>query len=315
MDISIIIPIYNEEMNIGPLYKEIAGVMDLTKKTYEVIFVDDGSSDNSFQVLKTISEAAKAKDIKLTCIRFRKNFGKSAALMAGFKEAEGDIIITMDGDRQDDPKEIPAFIKEIYSGYDLVSGWKFKRRDKIFKIIPSKAINTLTAWMTGAKLHDMNCCFKAYRKEVAKDLNIYGELHRFIPALVFQKGFTIAEIKVNHRPRLAGKSKYGFRRFFEGLFDLLTVVFLTRFIKKPMHFFGNFGLFSSFLGFLIISILYLRKFIFGSIIGQYEFLFLTGILLIVVGFQFFSIGLLGELLIRVNTEEVKKNYEKEVIKV
>lgn len=310
MDISIIIPIYNEEMSIEPLYREIVEIMNLTKKTYEVIFIDDGSSDNSFKVLEAISEFANAKDIRLICVRFRKNFGKSAALMAGFKKAEGDIIITMDGDQQDDPREIPAFIKEIYSGYDLVSGWKFKRRDDIFKVIPSKAINTLTAWMTGAKLHDMNCCFKAYRREVAKDLNIYGELHRFIPALVFQEGFKITEIKVNHRPRLVGKSKYGFKRFFEGFFDLMTVVFITKFIKKPMHLFGNFGLFSSFSGFLIISILYLRKFIFGSIIGQYEFLFLTGILLIVVGFQFFSIGLLGELLIRVNTEEVKRNYEK-----
>jgi hypothetical protein len=219
----------------------------------------------------------------------------------------------MDGDLQDDPDEIIKLIDKIDEGYDLVSGWKFNRRDPLSKIIPSKIFNIVTSWLTRVKLHDFNCCLKAYRHEVVESLNIYGELHRFIPILVFYNGFKIIEVKVNHYPRKYGKSKYGFRRFLEGFFDLITVLFLTRFIKKPLHFFGNFGLFSSFIGFLVVTSLYIRKFIFGKIIGQYQFLFLSGILLIIVGFQFFSIGLLGELMIGINPEESKRYHIKQKI--
>lgn len=314
IEVSVVIPIYNECQSIAQLYEEIVEVMDLLRKTYEIIIVDDGSTDRSFQIIKELIEKAKSKGVKLSSLRFRKNYGKSAALLAGFKEAKGDIIITMDGDLQDDPGEIPNFIEKIYEGNDLISGWKFNRRDAANKVIPSKIFNAVTSWLTGIKLHDLNCCFKAYRREVIDDLNIYGELHRFIPILVFYNGFKIEEIKVNHRPRKYGKSKYGFKRFFEGFFDLMTVFFLTRFIKKPLHFFGNFGLISSFFGFLIISFLYIRKFVFGIIIGRNPFLFFLGLLLIIVGFQFFSIGLLGELMIRINPDESKRYYIKEVIR-
>lgn len=313
MDLSIVIPIYNEGESIAILYEELVSVCNSLKKPYEIIIVDDGSTDNCRSVLDGLLKKAKESSVRLICIVFRKNFGKSQAIQAGFREARGGIVITLDGDLQDDPNEIPKFISKINEGYDLVSGWKFKRKDPLGKTIPSKVINAITSRLTGIKLHDFNCCFKAYRHEVIEELKIYGELHRYIPALVFSSGFRIAELKVYHRPRKYGESKYGFKRFFEGFFDLITVIFITKFIKKPLHFFGNFGLLSSFLGFSVIIFLYVRKFLLGIYIGHNPYLFLLGILLIVVGFQFFSIGLLGELMVRVNSEETQRSHIREII--
>lgn len=313
MDISIVIPVYNEDGSVVQLYKEIRDTMLQLTKSYEIIFIDDGSIDKSAKALRLLSQIAKKEGVSFTSVRFRRNFGKSAALMAGFLEAKGEIIITMDGDLQDDPGEIPKLLDKLKEGYDLVSGWKFNRKDPSGKVIPSRIFNAVTSFLTGIRIHDFNCCFKAYRREAAKELNIYGELHRYIPALAFHNGFGIAEIKVNHRPRIYGKSKYRFKRLSEGLFDLITVLFITRFIKKPMHFFANCGVSSSILGLTIIFILYIRKLLFGILIGQYQYLFLLGVLLIIVGFQFFSIGLLGELMIRISLGENKRYYIKEVL--
>jgi glycosyltransferase involved in cell wall biosynthesis len=311
MDISIVIPVYNEAENISQLYEEIIKAMAPLEKSFEIIFIDDGSTDNTFSVLQDIYKKAEGTGVNLVCIQLEYNTGKSAGLQIGFKEARGDIILTMDGDLQDDPSEIHKFIEKIDDGYDLVSGWKFKRRDPFTKIIPSRIFNIITSWLTGIKIHDFNCCFKAYHRRVIKGLDIYGDLYRFIPALVFHKGFKIAEIKVNHRPRMHGKSKYGSRRFLQGFFDLLTIIFLTKFTKKPLHFFGNLGLLSSFGGFFIVGFLYVRKFISGTPIGKNQFLFLLGILLVIVGFQFFSIGLLGELMVSLNPEGRKRYHIRE----
>ena len=311
IDISIVIPVYNEAKNITQLYEEITKAMASLERSFEIIFIDDGSTDGTFDALGDIYKKAEEAGINLVCIQLEHNTGKSAGLQTGFKEAKGDIILTMDGDLQDDPNEIHKFIEKMDEGHDLVSGWKFKRRDPFTKILPSKIFNIITSWLTGIKIHDFNCCFKAYRREVIKRLDIYGDLYRFIPALVFHKGFRITEIKVNHRSRIHGKSKYGSRRFFQGFFDLLTIIFLTKFTKKPLHFFGNLGLLSSFGGFFIVVFLYLRKFISGIPIGKNQFLFLLGILLIIVGFQFFSIGLLGELMVSLNPEGRKRYYIKE----
>ena len=231
MDISIVIPIYNESRSINRLYKEIVGVMTSLEKSFEIIFIDDGSTDSTFNILKGIDNEANKNGVNFKYIKGEYNFGKGAALQVGFKEASGKIIITMDGDLQDDPNEIPKLINKINEGYDLVSGWKFKRHDSLTKVIPSKIFNFIISRLTRVRIHDFNCCLKAYRREVVKGLDINGGLYRFIPALVFYKGFKIAEIKVNHRPRIYGKSKYGFKRFFQAFFDLFTIVFLIRFNK------------------------------------------------------------------------------------
>lgn len=300
--ISLVIPIYNESKNIIPLYNDIVETMRSLKSNYEIIFIDDGSSDASSDVLKDLSNRAREEKIKLVSIIFRNNRGKSEALQAGFENAKGNIIITMDGDLQDDPGEIPKFIEKINEGYDVVSGWKFKRQDPITKIAASKVFNVATSWLTGVKMHDFNCCYKAYKRDVTKELTIYGDIYRYIPVILFYAGFKTAEIKVAHRPRIYGKSKYGARRFFGGFFDLITVLFLIKFMKKPLHFFGNFGILSAVLGFFVIASLYIRKFIFGIPIGNNQFLFLLGVLLTVIGFQFFFIGLLAELMIKLNIQ-------------
>ena len=302
MDISIVIPVYNEAQSIIQLYEELVNAATLLRKPFEIIFVDDGSTDNTPQVLKEICVKAQKNRIHISCMRFPQNLGKSACLLAGFEESEGDIVITMDGDLQDNPGEIHGFIEKIDEGYDLVSGWRFKRRDSFTKIMLSKLFNAITFRITRIPLHDFNCCFKAYRRKVIDKLDIYGDLYRFIPALVFQKGFRIAEIKVEHRPRLYGRSKYGLERIPDGFFGLLTIFFLTKFLRKPLYFFGKPGMLSSFFGFLVIAVLYLRKFILGIPIRENQFLFFLGLLFIIAGLQFLSIGLLGELIVRLNPE-------------
>ncbi|NQV16994.1 MAG: glycosyltransferase family 2 protein [Armatimonadetes bacterium] len=298
MKLSFIIPVFNEEQSLQPLYSEILGNIENYK--HEIIFIDDGSSDASFAVMKEL--AAKDKNVKI--IKFRKNFGKAASLDAGFEAAKGDIIFTMDADLQDDPKEIINFIKKIEQGYDLVSGWKKKRKDPIHKTFPSKLFNAITAKFFRLKLHDYNCGFKAYRKEVIKELDIYGEMHRYIPALADSKGFKITEIPVNHRSRKFGKSKYGIERYIRGFLDLLTVKLVTSYTHSPLYLFGRIGTTFSIIGFLIGLYLTIMKFWFHQPLYNRPLLYLS-ILLIMLGLQFFSIGLIGELLVNQNRKQNK----------
>ncbi len=298
MKLSFIIPVLNEEQSLQPLYSEILENIENCK--HEIIFIDDGSNDGSFAVMQELS--AKDKNVKI--IKFRKNFGKAASLDAGFEAAKGDIIFTMDADLQDDPKEIINFIKKIEQGYDLVSGWKKKRKDPIHKTFPSKLFNAITAKFFRLKLHDYNCGFKAYRKEVIKELDIYGEMHRYIPALADSKGFKITEIPVNHRPRKFGKSKYGIERYIRGFLDLLTVKLVTSYTHSPLYLFGRIGTTFSVIGFLIGLYLTIMKFWFHQPLYNRPLLYLS-ILLIMLGLQFFSIGLIGELLVNQNRKQNK----------
>ncbi len=253
--------------------------------------MDDGSTDNTFQVLKEIRE----KDERVKIIKFRRNFGKSAALNSAFNFVNGNIIITMNGDLQDDPAEIPNFVDAIESGSDLVSGWKSSRKDPLTKKLPSKLFNKMTRLLTGVGLHDFNCGFKAYKKEVLDSISLYGEMHRYIPALAAQYGFKITELKVEHRPRSYGKSKYGFTRLIKGFLDLITVKFLTEYSSRPLHVFGIPGILSLIFGFFIGVYLVILKY-WRNIMLSDRPLLLLSILLIILGLQFISIGLLGEMI-------------------
>ena len=288
--ISIVIPVMDEQDNVTELYNQLKPVLSKTGE-YEILFIDDGSRDETAKRIKEI----KDKNVRL--IQFQRNFGKAAALSCGFKESKGDMIITMDGDLQDDPKEIPRFIEKL-KDYDVVSGWKFKRHDPITKTIPSKFFNWLTKQITGVNIHDSNCGFKAYKRYVVENLDIYGELHRYIPALAHRKGYSIGEIKVEHHARKHGKSKYGVGRLLKGFLDLITVEFLINYTKRPLHFFGSIGIISGGFGFLIC--LYLVNLWIQSVrIGDRPLLML-GILLIIMGVQFIAIGLMGELMVSLN---------------
>lgn len=292
MDLSIVIPVWNEEGNIIPLYKEIKKSVKSIPK-HEIIFIDDGSDDKTFKEIQNLEK----KDKKVNYIKLRKHVGKSQALSAGFNAAKGKHVITMDGDLQDDPKEIPRFIKTLkQENLDVVVGWKYDRQDPITKKWPSKIFNKLTAKMTDVNIHDSNCCFKVFKNEVVKDINIYGELHRYIPALAHWKGYRVGEMKVNHRARKHGSSKYGIMRLLIGFLDLLSVKFIVSYSKKPMHLFGSLGVLSLVAGFLINLYLLYIKLAFNIIIGDRPLL-LLGILLMVIGIQFISLGLLGELIV------------------
>lgn len=307
MDISIVIPLLNEEDSIKELTDRVVKQLDYLNKKFEIIFIDDGSNDGSFDKLL---ELKKQMD-SIRIIRFRKNFGKSAALAEGFQRAKGKYVITMDADLQDDPVEIPNLVAKLDNGYDLVSGWKQKRHDPITKTAPSKLFNFTTRLLTGIKIHDFNCGLKAYRYEVIKAIPVYGELHRYLPVLAHWQGFRVGEIIVEHHARKFGKTKYGFRRFFGGFFDLLTVLFITRYRQKPMHLFGFFGLVSLFTGLVIstyLSILWFQ----GHGIGQRPLLFL-GVLLIIVGVQSFSLGLIGDMLTSTKNQTIKTPVKEEII--
>lgn len=291
-EISLIIPVKDERESLEQLVKEIYQGCSPLNKSFEIIFVDDGSVDGSFVLLENL----RKKDRRIKLFRLRKNFGKSTALMVGFEKAQGEIQITLDGDLQDNPIEIPRFVQKLNQGYDVVSGWKKKRLDPLSKTVPSKIFNLLTAKLTKIKIHDFNCGFKAYRKEVTKKLNLYGELYRFIPVLVGQKGYRVGEITIRHRKRKYGKSKYGKTRLIRGVLDLITVIFLTGFSLRPGHFFGSLGILFFIPGFLIgLYITYLRITT-GGIGFHYPLLFL-GVLFIIVGIQFISTGLLAEMLL------------------
>ncbi|HON71900.1 MAG TPA: glycosyltransferase family 2 protein [bacterium] len=290
-DVSFVIPLKNEAESLETLYRGIVENTTPLGLSFEIIFIDDGSTDNSFDIIRELHK----RDSRVRGVRFRRNFGKSSALSAGFKLASGDIVITMDADLQDDPVEIPRFIEMINKGYDVVSGWKKVRHDPPGKTLPSRLFNKLTSIATGVKIHDFNCGFKAYRNEVVKSIEIYGELHRYIPALAYGKGFSVGEIVVTHHPRKYGRSKYGLERLFKGFLDLFTVVFLTRFLRRPMHIFGTTGILLFIIGFIINLYLVIYKLLTGALIGNRPLLTL-GVLCMILGIQSLSTGLLGEMI-------------------
>jgi len=303
LDLSVIIPVLNEANSLVPLHSKLAQVLPTVASQYEILFVDDGSTDASPEALEQLC----GQDPHVRVIQFRRNFGKSAALATGFSEARGNIVITMDADLQDEPEEIPRFLEALSQGYDLVSGWKYPRLDPFSKTLPSAIYNGTTRWLTGVPLHDFNCGFKAYRLDVVRELRIYGELHRYIPVLAHWRGFKVSEIKVRHHPRQYGQSKYGWERLSQGLFDLITVLFLNRYTRRPLHLFGWLGLLIFLAGGLIE--LYLALLWFEGIrpIGTRP-LFSVGILLLFMGIQLVSFGLLAELITQSVSTSSEQDY-------
>ena len=292
--ISIVVPVMNEEQSIAILFDKLSEQLDSLGQTYEIIFVDDGSTDNTFVELKKLHDGHP--DI-VRVVRFRRNFGKTPALVAGFARCRGEIIFTMDGDLQDDPEEIPNFLAKLDEGYDLVSGWKFPRLDPPSKTFPSRVFNGMVSTLTGVHLHDINNGFKAYRREVIEDthLKLYGEFHRFVPVMAQWRGFRITEIKVRHYPRKYGVSKFGASRFARGLIDLLNVLFLTSFLRTPLRFFGPLGFWTFFLGVLVDIFVIGRRIFYGQQIHNQPLLF-VGILLMIFGVQFVLTGLQSEMI-------------------
>jgi len=302
LKISVILPVFNEEENLVEMNTEITGVLDNMDADYEIIYVDDGSTDRSFEILNSLRE----ENQKIKLIQFRRNFGQTAGLAAGFDYASGDVIVTMDSDRQNDPNDIPMMLDKINEGYDLISGWRFDRQDAwLSRKLPSKMANSLISKITGVKLHDYGCSLKAFRKDVIVNLRLYGEMHRFIPAIASWMGVRIAEVKVNHRARVAGTSKYGISRTFRVILDLITVKFLLQYSARPIHFFGGIGLASGVMGFLIALVMTFQRFFFGIPMGDRPLLMLA-ILLMFIGLQFITFGLLGELMTRTYHEATNK---------
>lgn len=289
--LSVVVPLYNEEESLEELHRRLTSALTPLSQSFELIFVDDGSTDNSFAVLRDLHR----KDRRVKAMRFRKNFGKSSALSAGFSEAKGELIITLDADLQDLPEEIPALIKKVEEGYDLVSGWKVQRKDPLVRKIASRVFNRITSFYTGVKIHDFNCGLKCYRREVIDELDLYGELHRYIPAIANWRGFKVGEVAVDHHHRKHGTSKFGSERYMRGLFDLLTVIMLTKYPEKPLHFFGLLGTLLSTAG-LVINLYMLVLRVSGKWISNRPLL-LLGILLLILGVQFIFFGLIGELIV------------------
>lgn len=312
IDLSLVIPLLNEERNVPELYPKLIEVLEPLGRTFEIIFVDDGSTDRTFHILKDLHE----KDPRVKAVRFTTNFGKSAGYAAGFDMSRGDVVITMDGDLQDDPQDIPRMLKKIEEGYDLVVGWKTEGKDRVAgKSLPSFIFNRVSIKLTGLRIHDMNCPFKAYRRPVAKAMarDMHGELFRYQPLMSRQRGFTIAEEKVANLPRVHGTTKYGFSKFLRGFLDLLTVIFLTRWTQRPLHLFGTVGMLSGAVGALVILVLYINKFITGTPIGHYLPLFLISILLVIFGMQSFSIGLVSEMIAQKDQDPSNKYTVKEIL--
>ncbi len=290
--LSVVIPVFNEHESLDPLMAELVPVLDALDMETEIVFVDDGSTDGSARLLTRIAD----DDPRVRVVILRRNFGKGAALMAGFRQVSGEVVITMDADLQDDPAEIPGLIADLAAGADLVSGWKADRRDPVTKRIASKVFNGVTARFSGLRMHDLNCGLKGYRTEVVRNLSISGDLYRYIPVMAAADGFQVVERAVNHRPRRFGRSKYGLERYVRGFLDLLTIMFIGRFRWRPMHLFGGIGLLFTLAGLLVSAYLVVEK-ILGHSIGQRPLL-LLGVLLIVVGVQLFTIGLVSEMIQR-----------------
>jgi glycosyltransferase involved in cell wall biosynthesis len=290
VDVSVVVPVYNERDSLHDLLREIEDGCEQTDLTWEVVWVDDGSTDGTTEILE---ELATTRDA-VRLVRLRRNFGKSAALRAGFDHSHGTIVITMDGDGQDDPAEIPALIGKLADGYDVVSGWKQRRQDPAFKRWGSKLFNRITARLSGVPLHDVNCGFKAYRGAAVRELELYGEQHRLIPVIGYQRGWRVAELPVHHRARPHGRSKFGPERYARGVLDLVGVLFIGRYQHRPLHFFGGMGLVSLVLGFLVCAYLTVIK-VTGTAIGDRPLLSL-GVLLILAGIQLITLGLVGEMI-------------------
>lgn len=287
--LTILIPVMNEEGNLNELSERLASALARIGLPYEIIFVDDGSHDGTWGLISNLSQ----RDKRILGLRHRRNFGKAQALSNGFAVAQGDVVVTMDGDLQDDPDELPRFLAKLDEGYDLVSGWKQRRQDPLGKTAPSKVFNWTVRRSSGVQLHDFNCGFKAYRREVTSSIRLYGELHRFTPVLANAEGFRIAELPVKHHARKWGSSKYGWSRLTKGFLDLFTVIFLTQYRQRPMHLFGLPGLVSLALGVLLGVWLTFVKFVLDDSIGTRPALLLS-VLLVVIGTQFFGLGLIGE---------------------
>ncbi len=311
IEISLVIPVYNEEESLPELYEQLGRVCPGLGKPYEIIFIDDGSTDGSFATLTRL----RAGDPRVRIIRFRRNFGQTAALAAGFDHARGDVIVTLDADLQNDPADIAALLAKIDAGYDIVSGWRKDRKDRFLsRRLPSILANALISRFTGVKLHDYGCTLKAFRREVIKNINLYGELHRFIPAIASTMGVTIAEIEVRHRPRLKGKSKYNILRTPKVLLDLLTVKFLLSYSTRPLQIFGLFGMAGGLAGLLIGLWLSYERLVLKHSIANRPLLLLA-VLLVVIGIQFITLGLLAEIMVRAYHESSAKKiyYIKETV--
>jgi glycosyltransferase involved in cell wall biosynthesis len=305
--ISVVVPVHNEERSVALLYDELRSALEPLGMAWEAIFVDDGSTDGTFAALTRLHNA----EPNVRVVRLRRNFGKAAALVAGFDQAQGDTVVTIDGDLQDDPAEIPRLLAKLDEGFDLVTGWKAHRRDPLSRRVLSRIFNRVTSMFSGLRLHDMNCGLKAYRAEVVHGLRLYGELHRFIPVLAHYRGFRIAELPVNHRPRAHGGSRYGVERYLRGFLDLLTVSFIGRYRHRPLHLFGGLGLVLGFLGTAILVYLTVLK-ILGHAIGGRPLLML-GVLLVVIGLQFFSLGLISEMITSHHEERARERDRAELL--
>lgn len=303
VDVSIVIPLFNELDNIGELYTRLAAMIESLGKTCEILMIDDGSTDGTFDMIKGI----QSKDNQVWVIQLRRNFGQAAAFSAGFDLAHGDVIVTIDGDLQNDPEDIPQLLKKLDEGYDIVSGWRVNRRDQFLtRRLPSKAANLLISWVTGLKLHDYGCSLKAYRQEVVKNIKLYGELHRFIPAIASWMGIRVAEIPVAHNPRSHGRSNYGLGRALRVILDLITVKFLLNYATRPLQVFGTAGLISFLIGLGISIYLTIIRLFFAQPLSERPLL-LLGILLIILGVQLVLMGLLGELIVRTYHESQDKS--------
>ncbi len=302
VELSVVIPIYNEEENIRALYDELKEVLEGIGRPWEVVFVDDGSSDRSLELLEEIA----GDDDHVVVVSFRRNFGQTAAMAAGFDYACGEIIITMDGDLQNDPHDIPKFLEKMDEGYDLVSGWRHDRKDAfISRKLPSMIANRIISTVTGVHLHDYGCTLKTFRKEITRGIRLYGEMHRFIPAIASGMGSRIAEVKVNHRPRRFGTSKYGISRTIRVILDLMTVKFLLSYATRPIQVFGLLGVICGALGFVIALVMTIQRQFFGIPLGNRPLLLLA-VLLIFMGMQFISMGLIAELQARTYHEAQDK---------
>ena len=302
MDISVVVPLYNEEDNVQLLYEEIKGVLDTMAEQAEIVFVDDGSRDRTLAKL----EAIQTGDDHVRVVSLRRNFGQTAAMTAGFDHARGGVIITMDGDLQNDPHDIPQLVGKLNEGYDVVTGWRYDRQDPFLsRKLPSQLANRLISRVTGVGLHDYGCTLKAFRREVIDNINLYGEMHRFIPAIASGMGISFTEVKVNHRARRFGTSKYGISRTIRVVLDLITVKFMLSYATRPLHVFGTVGVVSSLLGVLIALVLTVQRQLYGVALANRPLLLLA-VLLIFMGIQFITIGLLAELVVRTYHESQKK---------